>query len=87
MCKLDLEITITVEKKKKIGKNFFKNVGLSLGVHGYPISGPLDRIFKNPSTIHQVNPLGCPTQNFIQFGPVVSSFESLSKKKVTCRCL
>ena len=79
-CKLDLEITITVEKKDKIGKKFFKNVSLSLGLHGYTISGPLDRIFKNPSTIHQVNPLGGPMQNFIQFGPVVSSIECLGTK-------
>ena len=71
-----------MEKIKKIEEKFSKFLAPLPAPRGYPISGPIVRISKNPSVITRVIPLGGPMQNFIQFGPVVPSIEGLGKKKL-----
>ena len=78
---LDLLKAIPVEKNKKIEKKNFKNFSPLTAPRGYPISGPIDQISKNPSVIPRVIPLGGPMQNFIQFGPVDPQIEGVGTKK------
>ena len=66
---------------KNSEKNFFKIFGPLPGPLGYPISGPPDRIFKNPSIKPRVIPIGGPMPNLSQFGPVVPSGEMCGTKK------
>ena len=63
-----------------MGKQIFKIFGPPLGPQGYPITGPLDRISKNPSIVTRVIPFEGPMQNFIQFGLVDPSIEGLGTK-------
>ena len=70
------------EKNEINGKKISKFVASLPAFRGYPISGPIDRISKNPSVITRVIPLGGPMQNFIQFGPVDPQIEGVGTKKL-----
>ena len=76
----DIPLALSSEKMKKIKKKFFQKIWPPLGPKGYPISGPPDRISKNPSIVTRDIPFEGPMQNFIQFGPVVSSSAGIGTK-------